>query len=328
MTTAVKVAQDIYQITLPTPFLIGPVNVYLICEKDRVTLVDAGPNTDVAWDALVKGLESLSLSPSSIGQIILTHHHPDHTGLVGRFLHRPPVLGHPRCEPWLKRQPDFMKRYNEYFKKMAIKMGVQTNSLEALPTIEEHLVYAGCSELDTRIEEGAMLEGLEEWDVLYTPGHAFSHLVLYRSCDRVLIGGDVLLEHVSSNAILEPPYNDAEKAPRTLMDYRQTMRKLLEIDIEWVLPGHGQPFSHANRLLKERLEKQVERREQVLAMIGETSKTTFMLGQEMFSRVYRNQLDLVLSEIQGYLDWLIVRGEITSFQDKGMAHYQRVKIGG
>jgi len=44
----------IIPISLPTPFYIGPVNVYLIAE-DPVTLIDTGPKTKEANDALHEG---------------------------------------------------------------------------------------------------------------------------------------------------------------------------------------------------------------------------------------------------------------------------------
>ncbi len=40
-------AMHIIPISLPTPFYIGPVNVYLIAE-DPVTLIDTGPKTTVS----------------------------------------------------------------------------------------------------------------------------------------------------------------------------------------------------------------------------------------------------------------------------------------
>ena len=45
----------IIPISLPTPFYIGPVNVYLIAE-DPITLIDTGPKTKEAIEASREGL--------------------------------------------------------------------------------------------------------------------------------------------------------------------------------------------------------------------------------------------------------------------------------
>ena len=41
---------------LPTPFPVGPVNVHVVL-RDPITLVDCGPLTQDAWDALVAGAD-------------------------------------------------------------------------------------------------------------------------------------------------------------------------------------------------------------------------------------------------------------------------------
>ena len=45
----------IVPISLPTPFYIGPVNVYVIAE-DPLTIIDTGPKTKEAIEALRAGL--------------------------------------------------------------------------------------------------------------------------------------------------------------------------------------------------------------------------------------------------------------------------------
>src|SRR5256886_8298506 len=71
----------IVPIPLPTPFYIGPVNVYLIAE-DPVTLIDTGPKTKEALEALHEGLRRSGFRVSDIRRIVLTHAHEDHCGLA------------------------------------------------------------------------------------------------------------------------------------------------------------------------------------------------------------------------------------------------------
>src|SRR6266700_8203081 len=71
----------IVPITLPTPFYIGPVNVYLVAE-DPPTLIDTGPKTKEAIEALRDGVRRAGFRVADIRRIVLTHAHEDHCGLA------------------------------------------------------------------------------------------------------------------------------------------------------------------------------------------------------------------------------------------------------
>src|ERR687884_1622550 len=71
----------IVPIALPTPFYVGPVNVYLVAEEP-VTLIDTGPKTKEATEALKEGLRRARFRVSDVRRIVLTHAHEDHCGLA------------------------------------------------------------------------------------------------------------------------------------------------------------------------------------------------------------------------------------------------------
>src|SRR5207253_10546053 len=71
----------IISISLPTPFYIGAVNDYLI-KEDPITIIDTGPKTREAVDALCAGLRQNGLTTGDIRRIVLTHAHEDHCGLA------------------------------------------------------------------------------------------------------------------------------------------------------------------------------------------------------------------------------------------------------
>src|SRR3954451_18413325 len=71
----------IIPLTIPTPFYVGPVNVYLI-KEDPLTLIDVGPKTAEAAFELKRQLAKHGVDPADIRRIVLTHAHEDHCGLA------------------------------------------------------------------------------------------------------------------------------------------------------------------------------------------------------------------------------------------------------
>ena len=75
---------EIVPIALPTPFRVGPVNVFLV-KSTPLTLIDAGVNTGEAFEALRAAFKREALALSDLEVVLLTHTHIDHVGLLGRL---------------------------------------------------------------------------------------------------------------------------------------------------------------------------------------------------------------------------------------------------
>ena len=71
----------IHRIALPTPFLVGRVNCYLI-EDEPLTLIDTGPNSGKSLDELERALAAHGHRIEDLELIVLTHQHMDHLGLL------------------------------------------------------------------------------------------------------------------------------------------------------------------------------------------------------------------------------------------------------
>ena len=71
----------LYRLELPTPFPVGPVNVYLITEPEAV-LLDTGTGTPETLERLEKLLAEAGLRLEQLKKIVVTHGHLDHYGLA------------------------------------------------------------------------------------------------------------------------------------------------------------------------------------------------------------------------------------------------------
>ena len=312
--------KTVSQITIPTPFAVGDVHVYLI-KGDTLSLIDAGVKTKEAWDAIKLQLKELGYCPDDIEQIILTHHHPDHIGLVEMFPRLKRLIAHKNVDLWLTRNEEFFKDYEEFFRQYFLKCGIPVYLHKVLDKIRDPLQFAGEGKLTMTIAEGDYIPGHEEWKVIETKGHAQSHLSFLRKTDGVFIGGDHLLHHISPNPLIEPPINSSMERPKPMLQYRDNLKKCLDLKINTVLPGHGKVFSDTKEIIPQRLKKQEQRAAKVFSMLKEKSQTPFQLCQQIFPKQYENQIELTMSETIGQLDYLEDEGCIGKQYDDDVYVY-------
>ncbi|MGM0791669.1 MAG: MBL fold metallo-hydrolase [Bacillota bacterium] len=311
---------DIAKLVIPTPFPVGDVNVYLI-KGDRLTLVDAGPKTEEAWEALSHQLQELKLKPQDIEQVILTHHHPDHAGLLDYFSPELEVYGHPANERWLNRTEAFFDMHDRFYRGLFREFGIPDVYLPFIGLMKKTLIFSCSRSLTGSICEGDEPPGLPGWSVVETPGHAQSHIGLYREKDGTYIGGDHLLARISPNPLLEPPLPGETERPRPMLQYNESLKKLLEIPISLVYSGHGPEVSEVPPLIEKRLGRQHDRAMQVKGWLEEEPLTAFRVCQRLFPAVYEREFTLTLSETVAQLDYLESLGEIVIKEEDGAFFY-------
>ncbi|MFZ3577099.1 MBL fold metallo-hydrolase [Virgibacillus sp. DJP39] len=315
------VHDTITKLTIPTPFAVGDTHVYLL-KGDRLSLVDAGVKTKEAWDVLKDQLKELGYYPRDIEQIILTHHHPDHTGLVEEFPRVDILAGHKNNDLWLTRNQEFFKRYEQFYRDFFKASGVPEALSGFLNKLEEPLHFAGKGKLTTYLEENDRLPGHSDWQVIDTKGHAQSHLSFFREADGSLIGGDHILEHISPNPIIEPPHDGEEERAMPLVQYRENLMKCLSLGVSTVYPGHGINVTNIDELLPAQLKKQEQRAAKVFQMLLQEKQTPFQLCQKLFPKQIEKQLDLTMSETTGQLDFLENQEKISKTIIDGIYYYE------
>ncbi|SHF58695.1 MBL fold metallo-hydrolase [Ornithinibacillus halophilus] len=312
--------ETITQITIPTPFAVGDTHVYII-KGDTLSLVDAGVKTKEAWEAFKVQLKEIGYQPNDIEQVILTHHHPDHIGLVEQFPRAERMIAHKNVDLWLTRDENFFQHYENFFREFFPACGIPEKYHYLLDRLRDPLKLAGEGQLTDRIREGDVLPGHEDWKVIETKGHAQSHLSFLREKDGVFIGGDHLLNAISPNPLLEPPHDGNKERARSLVQYRQNLMKCLDLDIKQVLPGHGIVFSNVQEKIPSQMQRQEKRANKVLHLLREYSQNPFQICQQIFPMHYEKQLNLTMSETIGQLDYLEEEGLIEQSVEDGIIYY-------
>jgi len=312
----------IQQLTIPTPYAVGDVNAYLV-KGDALTLIDAGPRTEEAHAALVSGLKNFGCRMEDIEQVVLTHHHPDHSGWADGFPNAE-VSGHVYNNLWLGRDQEFFDYHDRFYFDQFREQGVPDEFLSSVKKMKRAAELMAERPLDRILKEGDELPGLPGWTIFETLGHAQSHLSFWNADEQVMIGGDLLLEKVSSNPIVEPPLDRKAGRPKTLLQYNRSLQRLLELPVSKIYSGHGNPVTDVHELIRQRLGKQHDRAMKVYDMLSDGPKSVFELTVRLFPAAYRRELGLTLSETLGQMDYLLASGRVTRLVDsEGIERYEQ-----
>ncbi|MFE4349325.1 MBL fold metallo-hydrolase [Peribacillus butanolivorans] len=311
---------EIYPIIAPSALSLKSINFYLVKQDESLTLVDAGMNDDVCWNALQNTLKENGFTIKDITEILLTHHHGDHVGLVNRInaLHPIPVYAHSKSVPRLKRDPDFLSMRIEFYKQLYLQMGCGELGDKQVA----YLFNAVDNNKDQRLNCDIIEITEKKWlnfEVIEFPGHAPDQIAFLDQKEKRLLAGDLLIEHISSNALVEPDENGNRML--TLVDHIDSLKRCLSLQINLILPGHGNIIEHPGSLIEKRLNSIESKSQKILALIESGISTGNELAKTFYKEKYVKEFPLVMSEIIGHLDYLEYQEKINKEIIKNVVHY-------
>lgn len=298
---------DLYQLVLPTPFPVGPVNVYVARDADGVTLIDCGPLTADALVGLEAGLGAVGLAMRDIRRIIVTHAHADHYGLAAMLVRQSgaQVLTHPFNRVWLAAYEQEREQRLAFYADVMRQAGVPAEIADKMNRMRRKVGdYAQPVEVNGVLDEGdtLMLAG-RAWRVLHTPGHSAGLICLYEPHSRVLLSSDHLLRDISSNAVLEPPPPGSRERIKSLSVYLAQLDRVAALEVVIAWPGHGEPIEDVRELVRQRREFH-ERRAAHIRELAQNSQTIYQIAQALFGTLDPLNFFLALSEVIGHLELL------------------------
>lgn len=303
------VLDRLYQLRLPTPFAVGPVNVYLAVD-DPVTLIDTGPRDDATRQALDDELSTLGLARESIRRILITHAHSDHYGLAAEIVRLAAgpveVATHPYNHAWMQDYEHERVNRLMFYKHIMDQSGVPPDEQERMASGRRGVgKYAEAVKIDREIVEGDRLTFAgRAWTALHTPGHAGGMLCFFDPDSRTLLSSDHLLRDISSNPVVEPPMRAGDPKPRRLVEYIHEMQRTADLHPSIAWGGHGEPIHDVRKLVRQRRHFHERRAHRILEVIGDGAMTAFEVSRPLFGRLGPIDSFLALSEVIGHLEWL------------------------
>jgi glyoxylase-like metal-dependent hydrolase (beta-lactamase superfamily II) len=322
--TTIEVAPGIRWLSMPLPFKLDHINLWLIEEEEGGnagrTVVDTGignAETRALWEKI--------LGKTHVKRVVLTHYHPDHAGNAAWLCERygaelwttqgEYLTAHAVRTASAGYTPDAVLavfRKNGLDEERAARMrGPRNRYADLVPDFPHSY---------RRIIEGDEITlGKHRWRAIVGHGHAPEHLSLYSKELNTVIAGDMLLSTISTNVSVWSI--DPEGDPlRLFLDSIARYRELPEDVL--VLPSHGKPFRGAHRRVEELQKHHESRLEELVQSLEKPQSAADLLGVLFRRPLDAHQTFFAMGEAIAHLHYLYYAGRAERAQGKdGIMRY-------
>ena len=326
---AAAAAAGIHRLAIPTPFAVGRVNVYLI-EDEPLTLVDSGPNSGRSLDELQRQLGGLGHSIEDIELILVSHQHIDHLGLVDIVARRSgaEVAAIDVLVPFLENYSEAAAADDAFAAELMQRHGISEDVANALRSVSSAFRAWGARASVSRVlHDGETIEMRDRrLEVRFRPGHSPTDTVFHDPERRIMLAADHLLKDISSNPLISRPVGGEER-PQSLVTYLESLRRTREMEVDLVLPGHGDPIDDHRELIGKRFRLHERRAERIFKLIAEEPRTAHELAQALWGDIAVTQAFLTLSEVLGHTDILMNAGRIREVEEAGVTRFEAASPG-
>ena len=308
----------IHKIAVPTPFQVGDVNAYL-WDEEPLTLIDSGPPTKKAKSSLVSSLSLLGYDIRDVERVVLTHLHPDHSGLAS-FIKEESGASIAVHEDDIAL---FKNLKSRPILDMCVLIGLDKSVADLVAQYYSEMPAPNFSvDVDIRLHDGDHLRSSSgtDFEVIHCPCHSPGSISLYNPHFKCLISGDTLLKEITPNALFSWEIRDNPG----LKLYKSTLNRLLGYDVDLVLPGHGGGLKgkEIKDRIREILKYHEERGRKILGTIkGNGKMTIYQISIELFGSLPISEVPLSIFEVTGHLKILKERGLVESREESGILFY-------
>lgn len=323
-----EVAKNIYSfgVTLPNSPL-KLINAYVVKGENRTVLFDTGFNNPQSEAELLAGLQELGIEIKNL-EVVLTHLHADHTGLIHLFKHA-------GCKIYMS-QID-----GEHANGMITgKYWHQLAELLALFGLQEDQIDNNDNPgfINQPSESFAYIElvpgekfviGDYDFDVLNLIGHTPGHIGFFDEKSGVLISADTVLDPITPNITFWGfEYVDM------LGSYVNTLKELMRLPIKVILPTHRKIIYNPNERMAELIMHHNERLQEILDVMEDDKTYTvrdisaaisWRIKADSWEVFPKQQKIFAAGETMAHLDHLIHTHCVTMTKDEqGILHFTKI----
>ena len=304
------------QVTIPLPFRLDHVHCFLAEGANGWTIIDAGLNNQTSHDIWKPIIEK-----HEVGDIILTHYHPDHFGYAGNLQQSTgadvwitEVDEKAGTTYWEPSTLDFLAtNYKSCGMEDDLALSLSNDEGSFIPKVKPYPI------VNHHLEEGMkLLFGKHEYEVIFTPGHSDGLITLYNKENSILFSTDHILPRISPNISYW-----FQGISNPLESFFNSLKKIEKLNVDYVIPSHGIPFRNANNRIKELLDHHQER----LHVAYENMKepTTIQAACNiLFKNLSIHESRFAIGETLAHLQYLYFKGQCRKYKRDGIWYYQSI----
>lgn len=317
----------LYRLEIPIPKNpLKATNCYIIKGRERSLIIDTGLRIPEAQQALLAGLDELSVNLNQT-DIFVTHMHSDHSGLIPDIQSPTSAVYASAADAAIINQFATVRSGWHNLLEAARCNGFSVE--EAQQAIERHPGYKGslAKTIDfTLVKDGDVIT-IDDFHLrcIETPGHSPGQVCLYEPDQKLLFSGDHLLGDISPNIT---HWWDTGNPLGSFLD---SLSKIEPLPVNLVLPGHRRIFTDCQGRIAELKQHHQHRLEEAFSILSNGPLTAYQVaGQMTWDMSYRSwdqfpppQKFFATGEARAHLRHLEVQGLICQEIIEGINYYKR-----
>jgi len=301
---------SVHRIRLENEEFEGRNNAYLFVGDGPTVLVDPGVARDDVRSQLLAGLSDHGVGVTDLDAIVVTHWHPDHSGLAGSLQDESgaTVYVHEADAPVVEQDPEARDAMDALRTRRFDEWAVPEADQAALREIFEAVSRAGwdAAAVEPFAEGDEIRAGDETLRVLHSPGHTagLSSLVV-EGTGEALVGDAVL-------PVYTPNVGGADlRVERPLGTYVETLERLEAREFDRLYPGHRDPIDDPRARIHAILDHHAERTGRVVQVLAEHGPATaWEVSDHLFGELSGIHILHGPGEAWAHLDELVARGDV------------------
>jgi glyoxylase-like metal-dependent hydrolase (beta-lactamase superfamily II) len=235
-------------------------SIIAIRNSDGFIFIDIGGGGEQNIKQTTGLIEKDGINVSDIHTVIISHTHADHMGAIAHFKSLNPdiiIIDHEEDAQYLSDN----HKLNFIFETDIVAQYFPDQRFDVMEFYEAFCPISEAKSDRTVVEGDILTCGDYSFEVLHTPGHHPGHISLYESNLKALFVGDM--------AGLDIPFYSSRSGG--VEGYINSLKKYQNLELDLILPSHGELIYNPHELLIEIEGKIINREERLLSALSKTS---------------------------------------------------------